>query len=75
MLPYLLYSTFNLDNSFRNPKLRGPIRGATILILDGRSGRVLEKHGENMFYLPHGLTIDHEDNVWITDVGRHQVRH
>ena len=26
-----------------------------------------------MFYLPHGLTVDHENNVWVTDVGRHQV--
>lgn len=23
--------------------------------------------------MPHGLTIDHEDNVWITDVALHQV--
>jgi len=26
-----------------------------------------------MFYLPHGLTVDHEDNLWLTDVGSHQV--
>lgn len=25
------------------------------------------------FYMPHGLTIDHEDNVWVTDVALHQV--
>lgn len=24
--------------------------------------------------MPHGLTIDAEDNLWLTDVGRHQVR-
>ena len=23
--------------------------------------------------MPHGLTIDHEDNVWVTDVALHQV--
>jgi peptidylamidoglycolate lyase len=23
--------------------------------------------------MPHGLTIDHDDNVWLTDVGLHQV--
>ena len=62
-----------MDDTFRFPKSRGPIRGPTILILDATSGDVLDKHGENMFYMPHGLTIDHEDNVWITDVGRHQV--
>ena len=64
-----------MDNTFRSAQTRGPIRGATILILDGSSGEVLEKHGKNMFYLPHGLTIDHGDNVWITDVGRHQVKY
>lgn len=25
------------------------------------------------FYLPHGLTIDQEDCLWVTDVGAHQV--
>lgn len=25
------------------------------------------------FYLPHGLTIDDHDNMWLTDVGMHQV--
>lgn len=23
--------------------------------------------------MPHGLTIDDKDNVWLTDVGRHQI--
>lgn len=23
--------------------------------------------------MPHGLTIDHEDNAWVTDVALHQV--
>lgn len=27
----------------------------------------------NRFYLPHGLTVDNHDNIWITDVGAHQV--
>lgn len=25
------------------------------------------------FYLPHGLTVDNDDNLWVTDVGAHQV--
>ena len=24
--------------------------------------------------MPHGLTIDHEGNTWLTDVAMHQVR-
>lgn len=23
--------------------------------------------------MPHGITVDHENNVWLTDVGLHQV--
>ena len=29
--------------------------------------------GENMFWMPHGLTVDQYDNIWVTDVGLHQV--
>uniref|UniRef100_A0A182IJZ6 peptidylamidoglycolate lyase n=1 Tax=Anopheles atroparvus TaxID=41427 RepID=A0A182IJZ6_ANOAO len=29
--------------------------------------------GSSVFYMPHGLTIDHEDNYWLTDVALHQV--
>lgn len=25
------------------------------------------------FYMPHGLTIDKQGNLWVTDVGLHQV--
>lgn len=25
------------------------------------------------FYMPHGLTLDKDDNIWVTDVGLHQV--
>jgi peptidylamidoglycolate lyase len=29
--------------------------------------------GAHLFYMPHGLTVDHEGNIWVTDVGLHQV--
>ena len=25
------------------------------------------------FFMPHGLTVDHENNTWLTDVALHQV--
>jgi len=25
------------------------------------------------FYLPHGLTVDHQKNIWVTDVALHQI--
>jgi peptidylamidoglycolate lyase len=45
----------------------------TVLVLDGETGEVIDQWGANTFVMPHGLTIDEEDNVWMTDVGLHQV--
>jgi peptidylamidoglycolate lyase len=50
-----------------------PIGHSTVWVFDGRTGRVLTSWGANAFIMPHGLTIDRDDNVWLTDVGRHQV--
>jgi len=50
-----------------------PIQNATIMLFDGKTGKLLNSWGENMFIMPHGLTVDHQDNVWVTDVGRHQI--
>lgn len=50
-----------------------PIKGTTVSIFDGSTGKLLSSWGANQFVLPHGLTIDHEDNVWLTDVALHQA--
>jgi len=50
-----------------------PISAATVFVFDCRLGRFLTKWGENMFALPHSITVDNADNVWITDVALHQV--
>ena len=50
-----------------------PIPVATVLVFDGRSGRFLTKWGENIFALPHSITVDNADNIWVTDVALHQV--
>ncbi|CAJ0962695.1 unnamed protein product, partial [Mesorhabditis belari] len=63
--------TFTKD--FKLNKALGVIPNATIAVIDPNNGKVSAEFGENLFYLPHGLTIDHEDNVWVTDVGSHQV--
>jgi peptidylamidoglycolate lyase len=49
------------------------ISSPTLLILDAETGNPLESWGADMFVMPHGLTIDSEDNLWLTDVGLHQV--
>ena len=50
-----------------------PIAGATVFMLDGRSGKLLARWGEKTFALPHLLTVDARDHVWVTDVAWHQV--
>ncbi|KAM4615270.1 peptidyl-glycine alpha-amidating monooxygenase B isoform 1-T3 [Polymixia lowei] len=51
----------------------GPIQQSTILVVDQVKGQVLKASGRNMFYLPHGITTDTENNYWVTDVALHQV--
>ena len=45
----------------------------TILELDNESGKILNSWGANHFIMPHGLTVDSNNNVWVTDVALHQV--
>ncbi len=49
------------------------ISSPTMFVLDAETGNLKDRWGEDFFVLPHGLTVDHEDNVWLTDVGLHQV--
>ncbi|XP_055153691.1 peptidyl-glycine alpha-amidating monooxygenase isoform X11 [Symphalangus syndactylus] len=51
----------------------GPIEEATILVIDPNNAAVLQSSGKNLFYLPHGLSIDKDGNYWVTDVALHQV--
>jgi len=52
---------------------RKVIPNDTIMVLDPDTAEVKESFGGNMFYMPHGLTIDGLGNVWVTDTGLHQV--
>lgn len=49
------------------------IKSKTILIIDNRTGKIIDSWGDNMFIMPHGLTVDLENNIWVTDVGLHQI--
>jgi len=50
-----------------------PIPRPTIDVFDGHSGVLLRRWGANLFAMPHGLTIDGHNNVWLTDVALQQV--
>ena len=43
------------------------------LIVFDSAGRYLRSWGRGMFGNPHGLRVDRNDNVWVTDNGDHQV--
>ncbi|MDB6075636.1 MAG: repeat containing protein [Verrucomicrobiaceae bacterium] len=61
------------DRVWKTPFPQQPIEQPTVSVIEGRSGKLIASWGANEFIMPHGLTLDHEDNVWLTDVGSHQV--
>ncbi len=50
-----------------------PIAEPTVSVFDGATGALLDRWGAGRFIMPHGLTVDPEGNIWLTDVGLHQV--
>jgi len=49
------------------------IDASTVLVFEGKSGRLLSKWPNGILAMPHSVTIDDHDNVWIADVAWHQV--
>ena len=45
----------------------------TILMLNRQTGKILNSWGANLFIMPHGLTVDKNNNVWVTDVALQQI--
>uniref|UniRef100_A0AC35G258 Peptidylglycine monooxygenase n=1 Tax=Panagrolaimus sp. PS1159 TaxID=55785 RepID=A0AC35G258_9BILA len=54
---------------------KSPIPEATLIIgkENGDKLEFVEAFGNDLFYMPHGLFIDEENNYYTTDVGTHQV--
>ncbi|WLD10879.1 peptidyl-alpha-hydroxyglycine alpha-amidating lyase family protein [Planctellipticum variicoloris] len=48
-------------------------RGRHPLIIFDASGRFLRSWGDDLIQSPHGLRVDRDDNVWVTDIGGHRV--
>ncbi len=68
------FRSFDNKNVFAE-RSEGPIAEPTHLVFDHKTGENIFANGADFFYLPHGLTVDHEDNMWFTDVGTHQVQY
>lgn len=50
-----------------------PIASPTILCFDGVTGALIAQWGDHRFLEPHGLRVDRDDNVWVTDRALQQV--
>lgn len=61
------------ERGWTEPFPHEPIMTNTVLMLDRKSGRLIKGWGAGRFIMPHGLTVDHHDRIWLTDCGLHQV--
>jgi peptidylamidoglycolate lyase len=61
------------ERKWTTPFPANTISSPTILELDPHTGKLLKSWGENYFIMPHGLTVDRENNIWVTDVALHQI--
>jgi peptidylamidoglycolate lyase len=50
-----------------------PIAEPTVLRFSAQTGELTAAWGAHQFAMPHGLSVDHQGNVWLTDVAFHQV--
>jgi peptidylamidoglycolate lyase len=59
--------------AWREPFPDSVISSNTVLMLDRHTGEVLNSWGAGYFIMPHGLTVDKDNNIWVTDVALQQV--
>ncbi|XP_063395537.1 peptidyl-alpha-hydroxyglycine alpha-amidating lyase 1-like isoform X1 [Cydia fagiglandana] len=64
-------TTFSMRNVYQKIG-EPPIPHNTVLVFND-TGELVDMWGKNLFYMPHGITVDKEGNVWVTDVALHQV--
>jgi peptidylamidoglycolate lyase len=50
-----------------------PIAKPTIFRFDSKTGRLTGRFGAGIFALPHSLTVDGQQHIWVADVALHQV--
>lgn len=56
-----------------DPSATETLKDDAVLEIDGTTGKLIRSWGGNQFLVPHGITIDQANNVFLTDVGLHQV--
>lgn len=63
-------NAFDFNGVIRNQNR--PIATNTIVIYN-KDGQIIRQLGSNMFFMPHGIEVDDNNNIWVTDVGLQQV--
>ena len=69
---YSHFSSSFIGNEF-NTKVYGPIDEDVISVINPNTYETILTTGAGRFYMPHGIHIDFDGNIWLTDVGLHQV--
>lgn len=67
----LVFHRAGREWSLRFPKAY--IEDNTVAFIDAKTGAIKKSWGKNLFIMPHGLTVDDNNHIWLTDIGRHQV--
>jgi DNA-binding beta-propeller fold protein YncE len=65
--------TFHTYREWQVPFPEELEQAPAIQIWDLVTGTLIDSWGANAFRMPHGLSVDAEDHVWVTDVGHNQV--
>jgi sugar lactone lactonase YvrE len=50
-----------------------PIEAPTIFVFDEESGALLDQLGAGLFRYPHGISVDRDDFLWVTDSEANRV--
>lgn len=59
--------------TWAEPFPKTAIKRNTIAVLDTSTGKLVTHWGAGRFIMPHGLTVDSQDNIWVTDVALQQI--
>ena len=65
--------TFHTYTEWEVPFRQELEKRPAVQVWDPDTGELLDSCGEDFFRMPHGLSIDSKDDVWVTDVAHSQV--
>ena len=68
-----VYVFHRSDRTWTTPFPPDSITGHTIAVLEATTGKLISTLGGRRFIMPHGLSVDRSGDLWLTDVGAHQV--